>query len=167
MGIFDGVNPELGLQPPGEQPVRAIVRAAAMAVGDVMAFDLVGSDANVTTFGAGQTTSGWCNVRAPSAAETLNTAITVIAVCTEAAAQDARGSVVVVGYVTAFVIDAAASVVVGDQLMISTAKNFDAGTAVASRIIAGIANAALTTPTTRTLASVYCWGWRGLFVVAA
>jgi hypothetical protein len=157
------MNPIYGIQPTCTAPVRVFSRAGAMVVGDVLAFDIIGSDAAVTTFGVGETTSGWANVRPASAGEIAGTTPTVFCVCTEAAADDAEGMVLVTGYVVAFVIDANASIVVGDRLAVTATKEFNGGTAVAGEAIVAIANQALTTPTTRTLAKVYTDGWMGWY----
>jgi len=152
----------IGLQPPSDNPVRVTVRGAAMAVGDVLAFDLVISDSAVTNLTPGSETSGWSNVRAPSAAEVLGNDPTVFCVCTEAAADDAKGSVLVLGYVDAFVIAASGSVAIGSDLIVTTAKNFDLVEA-AGETIAAIGNEAVTSPTARTLGNVYVFGYVGLY----
>ncbi len=156
----------IGLQPPSENPVPVFVRGAAMAVGDVLAFDLVRADAAVTNLTPGDPASGWANVRAPTAAEVLGNDPTIFCVCTEAAADDGKGRVLCLGYIDAFVIAAAGSLAIGTDLVVTTAKNFDVVEA-AGETIAAIGNQVVTTPTTRTLGNCYVFGYVGMYKTVA
>lgn len=136
----------------------------SMIVGDVVAYDLAAAGSGVTSVDPGGTigTSIYNSVVAPTAAHILHGYVGVVI---SGGIVGAEVKVRLCGLVEqAFVIDAAASVAIGDPLIATTAKNLDGGTqAVNTRIIAR-SRQIFTTPTTRTLGKVELNGITGFAV---
>jgi hypothetical protein len=130
-------------------------------IGDVMQVDMMPTPATESASVApgGMGTSIWSNVDDPNAA---GIKYGVLCVALESIADNAAGRFRICGIVDAFVIAAAGSVVIGDGLVATTGNNCDLVLAADERIIA-IALEAQTTPTTRTLSSVWFNGLPGGF----
>jgi hypothetical protein len=143
------------------------IRGGAATAGDVyQGARLQGDDANVTfTAGAaniGLTTHIMANVVAPTATGILhNVAKPLFGVSLRSAADDTLSRLCLFGFCSAFVIDAAASVAIGDPLVPTTAKNLNGGTPNANEIILAEAQEVMTTPTSRTLGEVLINGVGG------
>lgn len=147
----------------GYKPVTRKIKAynrtgTALAAGDVCALDLALGSTEATTNSTFQTSdSGWANLVDPNATTVLG-GIHVVA--TEAIADDAAGIVLVEGIIDAFVIRATGNIAAGDALVAAASNNLDGVTAAGEQKIA-IALEAQTTPTSRTLSSVYFRGDAG------
>jgi len=134
-------------------------------IGDVMQVDIIPTPATESTsvVPGGMGTSIWSNVDDPNAA---GIKYGVRCVALESIADNAAGRFRICGIVDAFVIAGTGSVVIGDRLVATTANNLDlVGPAVAGvhEQICAIALEAQTTPTTRTLSSVWFNGLPGGF----
>lgn len=131
--------------------VRVIMRGGAAAVGDVLQFDLSAEDGDVSTVDIGSDTSIFRNVSAPTATGVAGGSWNCVAL--EAIADNAEGLVRVFGICQAYVIAASGSPAIGSRLVPTTAKNFDLVSA-AGESYRAMSLAAVTTPTTRELATV-------------
>lgn len=163
-------GPGGGIWVPEVDATEVINRSGgAVAVGDVLQFDMQATDGDVTTFDFGDPNSIWKNVIAPRAGAITGNEVAVFCVALGAAADNATISRVRIydKVDQAFIIGATGSMAVGTDLVVTTAKNFDIVVAT-TEVIVGIGGGAVATPTTRTLGGpVFINGFRGLFASAA
>lgn len=146
--------------------IPMFIRAGAGLRGDCYMQDFRKGDAATTTSGAtslGLSTSTWRNLIPPTAVGIAvgGTTLTNVggggaawAVLEAPGADDTEVPVVFDGHCTAFVIDATASIAVGDGLSPDTNKNLSGSSQTASTRIVARAEEAATTPTTRALKEV-------------
>lgn len=154
-----------GLFPEAFSKIPMYVRGGAGVIGDVYQQDYAASDAATTTGGAsslGDTNSIWANVIAPTAAGIDMESGPAFGVLLQTAADDDLKLFTFYGFVNAMVIDTGGSVAIGDPLGLNTshAKTLDAlatGVGADDKMIA-MAQAVVSTPTTRTLAEVFLNG---------
>lgn len=151
---------------PGLEQLVCKVRGGSVVVGDVMMFDLLKADAASTTASAYASTSIFSNLIPPSAGAVLGTSPGIFAVCLEAAADDASCLVALSGPIDAMVIGAAGSMAIGTPLVATTSKNLDIVVAT-GEVVLGVGMAALATPTSRALGSVWFSGFYRIFGVSA
>lgn len=146
--------------------IPMFVRGGAGLRGDCYMQDFRKGDAATTTSGAsslGLSTSTWRNLIPPTAVGIAvgGTTLTNVGgggpawcVLDAPVADDQEVAVTFDGHTTAFVIDASASIAVGDGLVPDTNKNLSGSSQSANTRIVARAEEAKTTPTTRTLAEV-------------
>jgi len=141
---------------------------AALNVGEGVQFDLVcGTDVDDLTPGstdstAGDNTSGFNNVIAPSAGAILgHTTMTILGFNggrLGAPADNALADIIYFGMGKGLVIDASGSVAVGGDLTLVTDGNFD-NVPVENEMIFARANEVVTTPTSATLCKLFFFGF--------
>lgn len=169
----------VGLWPSEYTGIPMFIRGGTGLRGDVLMQDHRATVAETTTAGAsslGASTSIWSNMITPTAGGILaggtaggvnvQNAGPAFGVLQAAGADDDQVLCTFQGFVTAFVICATSNVEIGNGLVVDTSRNLDAIGAVGERIIA-MAQANMTTPSTRTLAEVYIngIGWLGCGVL--
>lgn len=150
---------EYGLKLPKPRLARFVLRVGTVGVGDVMMIDNLNTDTTSTTW-SNLSTGITSNLIAPRAgllsAQATEGAILVVVtdLLGGAGADNTDVMACFYGPVTAFVLKASGSVVFGEQLGVSTAKNMLAGLLTTSPVV-GFALQALTTPSTRALGRVF------------
>ncbi len=145
---------------PGTTDTTVIARTA-VSKGDLLMFDMAASDSNVSSVEAGSVDSIYANVIAPT-----DPAFDSYFLCVALAAASSGASVQVrlEGHIDeAYVIKSSGNVAIGDSLYPDANKNLSANTASSGDRIIGFARAAVTGPSTRTLAKVYFNGFPGGF----
>lgn len=134
---------------------------SAVALGDVLQVDHT-KTASETVSADNSSTSVQGTVVAPTAAFIIGNAAGLVAVVTDLYADDgadnSKVQCAVYGEVEAYQIAASGSVAIGDELTVTTAKNFDLIALTNERIFAQ-GRQALTTPTTRTLGTAFVDNW--------
>lgn len=147
------------------------IRGGSALAGDLYMQDFYASDGATSTAGPtslGTTTSIWSNVVPPSNTDNgleVECGGPAFCVAQKAVADDTTALCTFHGFVEAFVLRSSGNVAIGDHLFPDTNKNLQsAATTTAFAKIIGMAQEALTAPSTRTLSDVFIngLGWCGM-----